>query len=75
MTTSNADYRFILKELPDGDTSSVWALECYPESKQLPFISDTGCMYIKLKPSVTEDDAKQLGEILNKCCDSFVVID
>ncbi len=64
MGTSKADYRYILKELPHGD-GAVWALECYPESQQLPFVSNTGAMYIELKPGVRESEANELREILN----------
>jgi len=40
MRTHTADYRYILKELRNGEYSSVWALECDPETKHLPFISN-----------------------------------
>ncbi len=61
---SKADYQYILKEL--GDTPSVWALECYPKTKQLHCIGDTGGMYIVMKPNTTEAEAKQIQRLLNE---------
>lgn len=65
MKTSKADYKYILKELPNGDKSSVWALECSPNSSQLPFINDTGCLYIEMKPGTSEETANKIRDLLN----------
>ncbi|MGR5056653.1 hypothetical protein ACPV3O_00345 [Vibrio rotiferianus] len=65
MPTDRADYRFILKELPHSETQSVWALECYPDTMQLPFVQDTGCMYIEMKPETTEQEALEIKRLLN----------
>ena len=75
MTTSRADYRYILKELPYGEDLSVWALECYPETKQLPFVSNTGCMYLEMKSGVSELEANAIRDLLNKNIACITVID
>lgn len=74
MTTSRADYQYIVKELCH-EKGSVFALECYPRTKQLPFVSGFGCMYIELNPSATETDAKELMDMLNKHASYITVIE
>ncbi|KUM53189.1 hypothetical protein AR688_04500 [Rheinheimera sp. EpRS3] len=73
MSTNRADYRYIVKELPYKE-SSVWALECYPETQQLPFVSKTGSMYIELKQGITEVEAKELRDMLNEKASYITVI-
>ncbi|MCE0495808.1 hypothetical protein [Vibrio salinus] len=65
MSTYRADCRYRLKELPHSETPSVWALECCPDTTQLPFIHDTGCMYIEMKPGTTEQEAREINRLLN----------
>ncbi len=73
MTTSRADYRYIVKELPH-EGGAVWALEGYPQTKQHPFVSDSGCLYIELKPNVTEAEAVELMDMLNAKASYITVI-
>jgi len=75
MNTAIADYRYIVKELPAGENSAVWALECYPQTKQLPFISKTGCMYVRLKANVSKEKADALKRMLNEYSDAVIVVD
>ena len=75
MENQRADYRFIVKELP-SETGSDWALECYPETKQLSCISNSGgCMYIRFKPSTSEEDAKRIRELLNEHVADFTIVE
>tara|TARA_R110002111_G_scaffold76294_3_gene120880 strand:- start:1262 stop:1519 length:258 start_codon:yes stop_codon:yes gene_type:complete len=75
MKTHNADYKFLLKELPEPEPfNATWALECYPQTKQLPGISNTGSLYIRLKKEVSEEQAKQLADQLNGLVEDFTLI-
>lgn len=78
MTTHKADYKLIVKELPapsDGEKqNATWALECAPQTMQLPFISDTGCMYIRFKPDVSEGEAREICRRLNAAVADFTVM-
>ena len=74
-TTSKADYRYIVKELPYANNSSVWALECYPETEQFPFISNSGSMYIEMKQGVSELEAKKICDLLNENVVCLKIID
>lgn len=65
MKTTRADYKYILKELPHSNNSSVWALECSPNTTQLPFINNTGCLYIEMKPGTSEETANEIRNLLN----------
>jgi hypothetical protein len=75
MPTHRADYRYIVKELPYKDNQSVWAIECAPMTQQLPYLRNSGCMYIELKPDVSEQDAKELKRLMNEKVAFVTVID
>lgn len=75
MAKTNADYRMIVKELPSGKNTSVWALECYPKTTEFPFISKSGSMYICLNSSTTEEEAKEICHLLNEHVKYFTIID
>lgn len=75
MTTHIADYTYILKELPKNEgTASDWAIECSPNSEQLPFIDDFGTMYIRLKTQTTENEANELRKQLTAHSANFTVV-
>jgi hypothetical protein len=71
MATHKADYRFIVKEL-SGNTVG---LECYPQTVQFPFISSTGCMYIRLKKGTSLETARDLKDKLDDLVDSFIIVE
>ena len=72
MATDRADYQYIVKELPNA-AGAVWALECYPKTKELSFIRN-GVMYIELKEGVSEEEAKELRKMLNARVQCITVI-
>ncbi|MBB3210687.1 hypothetical protein FHS27_006535 [Rhodopirellula rubra] len=73
-STHTADYRYILKELPAPNDSSVWALECYPETQQLPFIGKHGSMYLRFKPNTPKEVVDQIRSALNTHVENITVI-
>jgi predicted GIY-YIG superfamily endonuclease len=74
MKENSADYRFITKDSARYG-SGTWCLECYPQTRQLSFISGTGCMYIQLKQGVTEQQADQLRALMNEYVEEFNIVD
>lgn len=73
MASNTADYRFILKD--SAYHQGAWCLECYPKTHQLPFISDTGCMYIHFKKGVNEATARRIADLLNESVEVVSVVD
>ncbi|MBY7854288.1 hypothetical protein KW429_11330 [Vibrio fluvialis] len=63
MSTSRADYRYIVKELNHPVNKAVWALECAPQTMQLPCVQ--GCLYIQFKVGTSEQEAKVIAQLLN----------
>lgn len=74
MKSNSADYRFIAKESTYHE-GGTWCLECYPETRQLPFVGETGCLYIQFKTSITEEEAKNIAKLLNNSVEFFNVIE
>lgn len=74
MPTNSADYKFIPKESA-AHGGATWCLECHPLTRQLPFISGTGCMYIQFKRGVGEERARQIANLLNESVEGVSVVD
>jgi hypothetical protein len=68
-----ADYKFILKEIGNG--YEQWALECYPETTQLPFRKPSGTLYINFSKDTPKHTVDEIHKLLKENVINFSFIE
>lgn len=60
-----ADYSYQATELPTSGDIPEWCVEFNVKKSGLPFASKHNSVYLVLKPGLTEQDAREIADLLN----------